>query len=288
MTVVNLEAKKKTRTKISQQLSWVDLKTYAVSYAGLLETSNGPACSRQAGQHPEPGASGRGPGCPPHASHAGTSERPVTHSPLACPLSQPRPAPFSVASEPIFRSSIFSFPPPPTLTSDGSGEKKTNLACCVVHIPLDSKHQWAFLTSSQVPSKIKIFLKKRLELLSPLGHEADHAGAWFWMRMETPGNIFSQLFLLAGIPSREGGQCPRAWDTQHLCAPSTSTTVEPPMKGWAPASGKGSACPVHSGGRGPPAISLYPRAEVRTNPKRPSAPASLSRLHERNSNTSLP
>ena len=40
------------------------------------------------------------------------------------------------------------------------------------------------------------------------------------MRMETLGNIFSQLLLLAGILSREGGQCPRAWDTQHLCAPS--------------------------------------------------------------------
>lgn len=73
-----------------------------------------------------------------------------------------------------------------------------------------------------------------------------------------------------------------------VCPLTAPGTDDPTMKGWAHASGKGSACPVHSGGRGPPAISLYPRAEVRTNPTRPSAPASLSRLHERNSNTSLP
>lgn len=107
--------------------------------------------------------------------------------------------------------------------------------------------------------------------------------------METLRNIFSQLLLLAGILPREGGRCPRAWDTQHLCVPSLPLArLTPQRRDGHPLAGKAAPAQFAQVDVGPLQISLYPRAEVRTNSKRPSAPASLSRLHERNSNISLP
>ena len=61
------------------------------------------SCSRQAGQHPEPGASGRGLACLPHAYHAGTSNRPMSPSPLACPCPGP--------GQPLLPSSIWTHLP---------------------------------------------------------------------------------------------------------------------------------------------------------------------------------
>lgn len=147
--------------------------------------------------------------------------------------------------------------------------------------------QWAFLTSSQVPSKIKIFLKKRLELLSPSWswsrpcREHDSGCGWRLPEIYFPSCSCWQGYRLEKVVSAPGHGTP------SICVPPQPQLRLSPNEGWAPASGKGSACPVHSGGRGPPAISLYP--EQRWEPtQRPSAPASLSRLHERNSNTSLP
>lgn len=141
---------KRKLTKISQQLPWVDCKPYPASPAGLLETSNGGGRgggdrSKLAGtlnRELQAGGLGRGRGqvssCPPPVHK---SQRPgLTPAPR-----QASPFP-PTASKPNLPSSRFPSLPLPTLTSedDGGGEKENKcrlLTCCVVHIPLDSKHQ---------------------------------------------------------------------------------------------------------------------------------------------------
>lgn len=73
-----------------------------------------------------------------------------------------------------------------------------------------------------------------------------------------------------------------------VCPLTAPGTADPTTRDGHPLAGKAAPAQFAQVDVGPLQISLYPRAEVRTNSKRPSAPASLSRLHERNSNISLP
>ena len=99
----------------------MDLKTYPIPHAGLLETSHAPgklASTLNRGLQAE--------ALP--AYPMPTMQAPATGQWALAPWHAPVPAqasPFSpAASEPIFPGYILSFPPPPTLTSNGGGEKK--------------------------------------------------------------------------------------------------------------------------------------------------------------------
>lgn len=96
--------------------------------------------------------------------------------------------------------------------------------------------------------------------------------------MDTDGDAQKYVFPVApagrdAALSREGGQCPRAWDTQRPHAPSLpphqGMGTSPTTSGWRTV-GKAAPARLIAGGCGTPEISLYlPTAEVRTQQKKP-------------------
>ena len=103
--------------------------------------------------------------------------------------------------------------------------------------------------------------------------------------MDTDGDAQKYVFPVApagrdAALSREGGQCPRAWDTQHPHVPSLpphqGMGTSPTTSGWRTV-GKAAPAQLIVGGCGPPEISLYlgtalPNSRGENPPKKAAPP----------------